>query len=238
MKTWHTFLAWMYRFNFQYDHMPKNERFRMFSVFAVIFMMQAALLPMVLSFLVKKNLSDISLALFLIFAAAIAAFRIPYLKGKLDKYMPVSNYLKKEVERQFILYLNQFSGNEKDKKAVLLQKANTVFGVLYRFNIPSIMVLTENNKKLIEQQIHAYMEYLKEQSKHFDNQKDHIDESVNNTLRNSYLSILGLHNSATLDDIKKAYRKLAMKWHPDRNPGSQIAEEKFKEIKAAYEHLC
>ena len=49
-----------------------------------------------------------------------------------------------------------------------------------------------------------------------------------------YYKILGLNKSASPEDIKKAYRKLAMKYHPDRNKGNKIAEEKFKEISEAY----
>jgi curved DNA-binding protein len=49
-----------------------------------------------------------------------------------------------------------------------------------------------------------------------------------------YYTILGVAKSATVDDIKKAYRKLALKYHPDRNPGSKDAEEKFKNISEAY----
>ena len=52
-----------------------------------------------------------------------------------------------------------------------------------------------------------------------------------------YYSVLGVANSASDDDIKKAYRKLAMQWHPDRNNGSREAEEKFKEITEAYDVL-
>jgi len=49
-----------------------------------------------------------------------------------------------------------------------------------------------------------------------------------------YYSILGVAKTATVDDIKKAYRKLALKYHPDRNPGSKDAEDKFKNISEAY----
>jgi len=52
-----------------------------------------------------------------------------------------------------------------------------------------------------------------------------------------YYKILGVEKSATQDEIKKAYRKLAMKHHPDRNPGNKSAEEKFKEITEANEVL-
>ncbi len=50
-------------------------------------------------------------------------------------------------------------------------------------------------------------------------------------------SVLGLSKGADKADIKKAYRKLAMKYHPDRNPGDEEAERKFKEINAAYDVL-
>lgn len=53
----------------------------------------------------------------------------------------------------------------------------------------------------------------------------------------NYYEVLGLQKNATADEIKKAYRTLAFKYHPDRNPGDAAAEEKFKEINAAYEVL-
>jgi curved DNA-binding protein len=49
-----------------------------------------------------------------------------------------------------------------------------------------------------------------------------------------YYKILGVSKSASTEDIKKSYRKLAMKYHPDRNRESKVAEEKFKEISEAY----
>jgi len=52
-----------------------------------------------------------------------------------------------------------------------------------------------------------------------------------------YYEILGVSRQASQEDIKKAYRKLAMKYHPDRNPNDKQAEEKFKEISEAYEVL-
>jgi molecular chaperone DnaJ len=52
-----------------------------------------------------------------------------------------------------------------------------------------------------------------------------------------YFEILGVERSAAEDEIKKSYRKLAMQYHPDRNPGNREAEEKFKEAAEAYEVL-
>jgi len=52
-----------------------------------------------------------------------------------------------------------------------------------------------------------------------------------------YYKILGVAKNVTSEDVKKAYRKLAMKYHPDRNPGDKSAESRFKEINEAYEVL-
>src|SRR3954468_11217568 len=55
--------------------------------------------------------------------------------------------------------------------------------------------------------------------------------------KRDYYEVLGLNKDASEEDIKKAYRKLAMKHHPDRNPDNPKAEEDFKEAKEAYEML-
>jgi molecular chaperone DnaJ len=55
--------------------------------------------------------------------------------------------------------------------------------------------------------------------------------------KRDYYEVLGVNRDASEDDIKKAYRKLAMQFHPDRNPDNPKAEEKFKEAKEAYEIL-
>ena len=55
--------------------------------------------------------------------------------------------------------------------------------------------------------------------------------------KRDYYEVLGVSKTATADEIKSAYRKLAMKYHPDRNPGNKEAEEKFKEAAEAYDVL-
>jgi curved DNA-binding protein len=52
-----------------------------------------------------------------------------------------------------------------------------------------------------------------------------------------YYKILGISRKASTDEIRKAYRKLAMQYHPDRNPGDKQAEERFKEVNEAYQVL-
>ena len=55
--------------------------------------------------------------------------------------------------------------------------------------------------------------------------------------KRDYYEVLGINRDASEEEIKKAYRKLAMQWHPDRNPGNADAEAKFKEATEAYEVL-
>ncbi|MBD3184495.1 molecular chaperone DnaJ [Candidatus Poribacteria bacterium] len=55
--------------------------------------------------------------------------------------------------------------------------------------------------------------------------------------KKDYYEILDVKNNASAEDIKKAYRDLAKKYHPDKNPGDEVAEERFKEIQEAYDVL-
>ena len=55
--------------------------------------------------------------------------------------------------------------------------------------------------------------------------------------KRDYYDVLGVSKSASASEIKKAYRKLAIKYHPDKNPDDKKAEEKFKEAAEAYEVL-
>jgi len=55
--------------------------------------------------------------------------------------------------------------------------------------------------------------------------------------KRDYYDILGVTRSSSADEIKKAYRKMAIKYHPDKNPGDKKSEDNFKEAAEAYEVL-
>src|SRR4051794_28435838 len=57
------------------------------------------------------------------------------------------------------------------------------------------------------------------------------------TTKRDYYEVLGLKREASADEVKKAYRQLALKYHPDKNPGDDEAEKKFREGAEAYEVL-
>ena len=54
-------------------------------------------------------------------------------------------------------------------------------------------------------------------------------------MKEDYYKVLGVSKSASASEIKKAYRKMAIKYHPDKNPGDKAAEERFKEAAEAYD---
>lgn len=58
-----------------------------------------------------------------------------------------------------------------------------------------------------------------------------------NWLHQDFYKVLGVAEDSSEADIKKAYRKLARKYHPDQNPGDEAAEKKFKEVSEAYDVL-
>ena len=61
--------------------------------------------------------------------------------------------------------------------------------------------------------------------------------AIKEMAKRDYYEVLGVDKKATDEEIKKAYRKIAIKYHPDRNPGDKEAEEKFKEAAEAYDVL-
>jgi DnaJ-class molecular chaperone len=60
---------------------------------------------------------------------------------------------------------------------------------------------------------------------------------MNNMTRKNYYEILGISKEASADEIKSAYRSLAKKYHPDKNPSNKSAEGRFKDIQEAYDVL-
>ena len=56
--------------------------------------------------------------------------------------------------------------------------------------------------------------------------------------KRDYYEVLEVEKTASVEEIKKAYRKKAIQYHPDKNPGDKVAEEKFKEAAEAYGVLC
>lgn len=56
-------------------------------------------------------------------------------------------------------------------------------------------------------------------------------------MKRDYYDVLGVNRGASGEELKKAFRKQAIKYHPDKNPGDKVAEENFKEVGEAYEIL-
>jgi len=140
-------------------------------------------------------------------------FNVPFYDNY-KKYEPLKTQHKLEIDKQIFKFMEHIKKGVAEKEA----EASSYYENFFE---------SSNNSH-----DHGYNGYYDEYNDYYSQQP----QQVNNRIK--YLEVLGLGASATAEDIKKVYRKLAMKWHPDRNPGDKQAEEKFKEMKAAYEALC
>ena len=208
MKKSNGFLSWVYKANYIHDQMESHNRHHTIIQLSFLIMIISLLVPMVICLDTDLDFFRTSSLFFSICVFVACAFRIPYKMGKLDAHMPeMPEWVKKK-------HKNEKKENYDDWEDVLLNK-------IYEEMEKEFEALKNKNKN----------------KQNFYNQSSSQPKSQADDWRTPYLKVLGLSASATAEDIKKVYRKLAMQWHPDRNKDPK-AEETFKSIKAAYEALC
>ena len=207
-----SFLTWIYEANYTHDQMESASRDHTIIQLSGLVMVISLMLPMAIC--IDTNL-DFKRTAWLIFSICIGiacAFRIPYKMGKLNAYA---------------------SKKTKQKQAAQNEELNDLYDQIRKME-----------QELNDLKYNQFCDHLKNknQEKFYSDNKNSYNNAQSkpkaNDWRLKYLNILGLDSSATAEQIKATYRKLAMRWHPDRNPGNKQAEEKFKEMKQAYEHLC
>lgn len=267
MKTIRTIFSWIYEKNYEFDKMPASKKTLITFAWFMSSVCISSVIPTVITLVLKANYMPMVLIFFGMFLIVPFMLRRSYNKGKLEKFAPWKTYLNKEISIQFYNYLNKFNYFEKISKIKYLNEASSEVNRdnSFSFNLPFLSdynkydPLQADHKAKLNAQITQYMNLLKKMIakkeeeansyyenffegssfyNSYDNYDDYYNAPVKMNARLSCLEILGLGATATAEDIKKTYRKLAMKWHPDRNPGDKVAEENFKKMKAAYESLC
>lgn len=267
MKTIRAIFSWIYEKNHEFDQVSKANKVFIYYGWFLLAMIVSIVIPLVITLVLKANYMPMMLLFMGIFFGVPFMLRRAYRKGKLKNFVAWKTYMNQEISRQFSNYINQFHYIEQITKTTYLNESASEINRnnLFSFNLPFLsnykkyQPLQAEHKAELNAQINQFMALLKKMiaekeyeasryyesffessgfySNSYNDYDDYYHEPVKQDWRIPYLKVLGLDASATAEEIKKVYRKLAMKWHPDRNKDPK-AEETFKSIKSAYENLC